>query len=143
MLQLKLDEQSEITFDLEIAGSQEKPTDIRYIIESANFNVVCKVDIDATGFKVKVPRLKNILESGIHNSKLEVVLENKLFTPIQETIMFEETIVVQAIPKQETVVEVKAATLPIITVTPTTVQALPEIDTSWKETGFKSLKNPF
>jgi hypothetical protein len=130
------------------------------------FAIICRAVREKDAIKVYIPRLLNLFRSGSYRARLEVVLENRLFVPLTEEIMVEEPPNVSVMKKPETkVVEVQQA--PEVTVTLSNVinQLLSQenrpahpskelfeeepvrdpvkIDTTWRQTGFTGIKNPF
>ncbi len=96
---IKPDEVTELEFDMDINGSKDEPTDIRFVIEACDeenvrdaFSVICKAYRTDVGVKVVIPRMINLLQRGMHRAKLEVVLENRLFVPLDESIYIEEPV---------------------------------------------------
>lgn len=95
--QLNPEERHELTFDINISGSKEEPSDIRFVIEGMTdpktgeevqdvFTIICKATRAKDAITVYIPRLLNIFKSGSYKSRLEVVLENRLFVPLSEEI---------------------------------------------------------
>src|SRR5574343_760280 len=91
----------ELSFDLNISGTKDEPSDIRFIIESQIdpatgdsvqdvFSIICRAVRSPDGVKITIPRLLNLFRSGSYKSRLEVVLENRLFIPLSEEIMITE-----------------------------------------------------
>lgn len=103
----------ELSFDLNISGTKDEPSDIRFIIESQVdpetgdsvqdvFSIICRAVRGPDGVKVTIPRLLNLFRSGSYKSRLEVVLEGRLFVPINEELVIEEPTKVEATkPVQE------------------------------------------
>lgn len=170
---LKPDETQELVFDIKIEGTKEEPSDVRFVIEAQTvdgrevqdvFSIICRAVRENDAIKVYVPRLLNLFRAGSHKARLEVVLENRLFIPLNEEVMIEEPILVH-IPKESPTV-VETIEKPEITVTLTNVikemldnkkveepVEVPEvtiqpqepivIDKSWRSQGFRGIKNPF
>ncbi len=170
----------ELTFDLNISGTKDEPTDIRFIIESQVdtetgdsvqdvFSIICRAVRSPDGVKITIPRLLNLFRSGSYKSRLEVVLENRLFTPLSEEIMITEpakvelkspikeaipsapdvsvtisNIVAEIVRPKEIVVdqEPTVAEEPKIAVKPSVEKAKP-VDKSWRNKGFTGIRNPF
>lgn len=166
-----------LTFDLNVSGTKEEPSDIRFVIEGMPdpttgdtvqdvFTIICKAVRSKDAITVYIPRLLNVFRSGSYKSRLEVVLENRLFIPLSEEIEILEPVKVDVI--KSTVKESVKPIEPEVTVTLSNVitdmlnQAnkiteepvqkiddekktfeLKPIDTSWKVTGFNGIKNPF
>lgn len=94
------------------AGSTAEPADIRFIIEQDeddrvrdSFSIICRAIRTDNGVKVIIPRLINLLQRGAHRARLEVVLESRLFVPLQEEVYIEEPIVVEVKKPETKVVE--------------------------------------
>lgn len=168
----------ELTFDLNISGSKESPQDIRFIIDSQIdpdtgdnvqdvFSIICRATRSPDGVKVTVPRLLNLFRSGSYKSRLEVVLEGKLFTPLNEEIVILEPPKVEATgikevkseqpevsvtisnivaelmkPKEESeTIDVKENI--VVVSIPKPIEKIEPIDKSWRDKGFSGIKNPF
>jgi hypothetical protein len=172
---IKPEETHELTFDIDISGSKAEPSDIRFVIESQvdpktgesvqdSFSIICRAVRTDDSIKVYIPRLLNLFRGGTYRAKLEVVLENRLFIPLQEDIVIEEPITV-SVPMKK-VAEQVAPEKPEITVTlssvikamldapkpepiiedveePKIIEKPIPVDTSWREKGFTGIRNPF
>lgn len=171
---LNPEERHELLFDLNISGSKEEPQDIRFIIESQIdpdtgetvddvFSIICRAVRSPDGVKVIIPRLLNLFRAGSYKSRLEVVLEGRLFVPLNEEIVINEPAKVEiASPikesKEPTSISVSLANI-ITEITkpkepskplekPTLVseqvfEKIKPIDKSWRKKGFEGIKNPF
>ena len=174
----------ELTFDLNITGSKEEPQDIRFIIESQVdpdtgdsvqdvFSIICRAVRSPDGVKITIPRLLNLFRAGSYKTRLEVVLENRLFTPLSEEIMSTEPAKVEiAKPVQEVKTAVPDVSVTISNIVAEIVRpkeekketAVPEeqqvevkstpktvpfeekaapVDKTWRAKGFGGFKNPF
>lgn len=89
---LELNESAEMEFEAEIFGTIDKPTSIRYIIEGPDFEIGCECLEEGKNIKVQIPKLKGILPSGVYESRLEVIINDKLFVPMRESIEFNPNI---------------------------------------------------
>jgi hypothetical protein len=115
---IKPETATEIDFDLNINGTREDPSEFRFVIEANEtdgdskntFHIICRAHKTETGIKVIIPRLLNIFKSGSHKARLEVVLENRLFVPLEEEVYIEE----------EVVIEARSTNTPIQDITPVT-----------------------
>ena len=169
----------ELTFDLNISGSKDEPSDIRFIIESQIdpatgdsvqdvFSIICRAVRSPDGIKITIPRLLNLFRSGSYKSRLEVVLEDRLFVPLSEEIYIMEpakvemkqpvkemkskapdisvsisNIVSEIVkPKEEPVQEP-----PVVEEVKPTVKPFVEktklVNKSWRNKGFTGIRNPF
>lgn len=114
--QLDPTEKHELTFDLNISGTKEEPSDIRFVIEGMPdpstgetvqdvFTIICRAVRAKDSITVYIPRLLNVFRSGSYKSRLEVVLENRLFIPLAEEIEILEPVKLEIsrMPVQEEV----------------------------------------
>jgi hypothetical protein len=88
---LKLDESSKLAFGVQITGAGGVP-EARFIIEGKDFNIAFPCKQTNEGVEVEISGLKNVLSSGEYQARLEVILENKVYTPMRDTITFEPTV---------------------------------------------------
>ena len=88
---LKLDESSKLAFGVQITGAGGVP-EARFIIEGKDFNIAFPCKQTNEGVEVEIAGLKNVLSSGEYQARLEVILENKVYTPMRDTITFEPTV---------------------------------------------------
>lgn len=167
----------ELTFDINISGSMEEPSDIRFVIEGMTdpntgetvqdvFTIICRAVRAKDSITVYIPRLLNVFRSGSYKSRLEVVLENRLFVPLSEEIVISEPAKVDV--SNSSITETTATDEPEVSVSFTKViseilkqtkdkptdpvkktsKSEPfkldkKIDEAWKTEGFKSIRNPF
>jgi hypothetical protein len=128
--QINPEEKHELTFDIHISGTKEEPTDIRFVIEGMPdpktgedvqdvFTIICRAVRAKDSITVYIPRLLSVFKSGSYKSRLEVVLENRLFIPLAEEIEILEPVKVDIarVPVQEDV----KVTEPEVTVSITNV----------------------
>lgn len=86
LAKLELTEESKLVFDVKITGTDESVSDYRFIIKNEDFNIVCKGKMTTDGVEVKIPKLKNILSDGVYQTALEIIIDDKIFTPLHESI---------------------------------------------------------
>lgn len=85
---IKLDEETELEFSMQIMGTTQPSSDVRLFIEGKEYDVVCHGRIESDSVFFKVPKLKNVFESGEYTCRMEVLIDGKVFTPLKETIEF-------------------------------------------------------
>lgn len=83
---LDLTEQVDMTFGIDVYGTTEQTEQVRFVIEGSQFDIACKCKIENGEVIANIPKLKGILEAGIHEARLEVVVGGKLFVPLKEQI---------------------------------------------------------
>lgn len=171
----------ELSFDLNISGTKDEPTDIRFIIESQIdpatgdsvqdvFSIICRAVRSPDGVKITIPRLLNLFRSGSYKSRLEVVLENRLFVPLSEEIIITEPAKVELkTPVTEAKPSVPDVSVTISNIVAEIVKSKPgenvdqestvvektepvakppiekvkPVDKSWRNEGFAGIRNPF
>jgi hypothetical protein len=101
---LKLDEASKLGFGVEITGAGGVP-EVRFIIEGKDFNISYPCKQTNEGVQVEISGLKGVLNAGEYQTRLEVILENKVYTPMRDTIVFEPS--VEILSKQKVVAPLK------------------------------------
>lgn len=88
LAQLELNEASEVDFGLEIHGTAEASSEIRFIIEGPQYGIICRCVENNGVITASIPKLKGIIPAGTFDAKLEVVVDGKFFTPLKESIEF-------------------------------------------------------
>ncbi len=101
---LKLDESTKLGFGVEITGAGGVP-EVRFIIEGKDFNIAYPCKQTNEGVQVEIAGLKGVLSAGEYQTRLEVILENKVYTPMRDTILFEPSIEISS--KQKPVAAIK------------------------------------
>jgi len=89
---LELNEQQTLSFGINVSGTAEQPTDIRFVIEGTKFDVVCRCKQVGEDLEVDIPQMHGILEAGEYQTRLEVVIGDKIFTPLKESIEFNKLV---------------------------------------------------
>lgn len=85
---VRLDEQTDMTFGIEVFGTTEMTTSARLVIEGPEFDVTCHCTIINGEVTAHIPKLKGILEANTYDVKLAVELDGKIFYPLKEQIEF-------------------------------------------------------
>ena len=88
LAQLELNEATEMDFGIEIHGTTESTSEIRFIIEGPTYGIICKCTENNGTITAAIPKLKGILPAGTFEAKLEVVVDGKFFVPLTESIEF-------------------------------------------------------
>lgn len=96
LTKIKSDESVKLEFAVSIFGTNSKP-ESRFIIEGKDFSLDFPCKQNSSGkLEVHLPKLGKILESGEHKIKLEMIIDEKIYTPIKDTIEIESPIKVTA-----------------------------------------------
>lgn len=89
--QIKLDESTKLEFGVSITGADSTPQ-ARFIIENSEFSLMFPCKQVNENVEVEIPELKKFFKAGEYSARLEIVLDNKLYTPLVESIVFEPSI---------------------------------------------------
>lgn len=95
---LRLDESTKLEFGVSITGASGEP-ETRLVIEGNQFSVSYPCKMTEHGVEAKISELKSVLPAGTYPIKLEVVIENKIYVPFEDTITFEPAIEVVTKPQ--------------------------------------------
>jgi hypothetical protein len=123
-IEIKLDEQNELFFNVQVEGSSPGAVTVRLVCESEDFSAVFPGSYTDEGeVRVVIPELKknaSFKEGKDYEAKLEVMVENRYFIPLKFDMTFKESVKVFAevstktsslvenrTKKQDSVVEVK------------------------------------
>lgn len=102
---IKLDESAKLEFGVQITGAEGKPN-ARFVVEGTEMSVSYPCHrMSGGGIEVEVGNLKNIFPAGEYPVRLEIIIENKIFTPFEDTIILEPNVHVTT--KPQSVKEVK------------------------------------
>jgi hypothetical protein len=119
-IELDIDDSSELLFKVKVEGT-EGQAKVRLVCESKDIDfmfVGSSLGHD-DAIKFDVPSMKSKLKEGVYKSKVEVVVDNKYFVPVEFNINFKKTIQVvaesfQVVNKQEKKSEISVSAIPIV-----------------------------
>lgn len=97
---IQLDEGAKLKLGMSITGAGGIP-ESRFIIENKDFSVSLPCQPTNDGVEVNIRGMDKMFMAGTYDVRLEVVLENKLYTPLRDKIEFEPA--VSVISKSNTV----------------------------------------
>jgi len=113
-INLLLDEENELSFQLNIEGSQPGSAICRLAIDSPEIGLLFEAKGSRHGeVNVILPPLKHILKEGQYDMTLEVIVDDKFFTPLTIKGNFEKSVNVTA----EAVVRNKRSTTAVTSAT--------------------------
>ncbi len=96
-IDLDLDDDNEITFNVQIEGTRPGEPMCRLMIENANFNFSIDGEfLENDEVSVTIPPMKSILREGTYDSHLEVIVDDRVFVPLELKINFEKSVKVVA-----------------------------------------------
>jgi hypothetical protein len=96
-IDLLLDEENELTFQINIEGNTPGSAKCRLMLENKGFNLLFEASSHQKGeLSVILPPLAHVLKEGEYDMKLEVVVDDKFFEPLTLTGNFEKNVRVTA-----------------------------------------------
>ena len=96
-IDLMLDNDNELRFKVNVEGSRPGTSICRLMLENDDIHYGFKgVQTSDGEVSVVIPPLKNILKEGVYDTHLEVVVDDRIFIPLEMKINFEKSVVVTA-----------------------------------------------
>lgn len=96
-IDLDLDNENEMTFNVIIEGTRPGEPLCRLMIENDDMSFSMQGDfLPNSEVSIVVPPLKGILKEGTYDSYLEVLVDDRVFIPLEMEINFEQTVKVMA-----------------------------------------------
>lgn len=96
-IDLDLDNENEMTFNVVIEGTRPGEPLCRLMIENEDMSFSMQGDfLPGNEVSIIVPPLKGILKEGSYDSYLEVLVDDRVFIPLEMKITFEESVKVMA-----------------------------------------------
>jgi hypothetical protein len=96
-IDLSLDNNNEITFQVNIEGSSPAHPSCRFLIEGHEMSFAFPGEIERDGtVSVTVPPLEKVLREGTYSSGLEVIVDDRVFVPLELEVNFEKSVRVTA-----------------------------------------------
>ena len=96
-IDLDLDKENELVFRLSIEGTKPASTKTRFLLESSEYSLVFPASNSNGGeVTIIIPPLENVISEGVHSGTLEVLVDDRVFTPIKIDTNFEKSISIVA-----------------------------------------------
>ena len=106
-IDLDLDKENELIFKLSIEGTKPAKSTSRFLLEGKDYSLVFPASSINNGeISIIIPTLEKVLDEGEYRGILEVVVDDRVFTPIQVDTEFKKSLKVVA----ETVVRKRQET---------------------------------
>jgi hypothetical protein len=96
---LRLDEGTTLEFGVSITGAESRPR-AQFVIEGKNYSIAFPCRPVGDGIEVEIGELENIFESGEYPVRLEIMIEDKVYIPFQDTISLEPNVHITTKPKE-------------------------------------------
>ena len=98
-IDLMLDEENELTFQLSVEGTRPAEASARLLINSSDMSLVFEAEEFSDGeVSVILPPLQHVLKEGKYDLELEVIVDDRYFKPLTLEGHFEKSLVVKAAP---------------------------------------------
>jgi len=127
---LDLEESNDLTFKIKMEGAAMSPAKVRLVCENDDFAYM--FNGYGTGedevVQFTLPRMDKRISEGLYNARVEVLVDNRYFAPLQFQINFKKTLSVVA----EAIQVIKKVSKPEITVTATPFVAVKPAATTIK-----------
>ena len=117
MIELMIDEENELTFQVQIEGTRPGKAKCRLMLESKNMMLAFEGQSSGDEVSVTLPPLDHVIKEGTYDMTLEVVVDDRFFEPLKLQGEFEkrlkvtaESVTVRSKPKVKTsasLVEIK------------------------------------
>jgi hypothetical protein len=96
-IDLDLDNENELTFNVVIEGTRPGEPLCRLMIENEDMSLSMQGDfLPNNEVTIVIPPLKGMLKEGNYDSYLEVLVDDRVFIPLEMKINFEESVKVMA-----------------------------------------------
>lgn len=116
---LYLDQDNELRFNVAIEGSKPGSPKYRLAFEGRNFNYSFSGKQTAPGeVSFVVPAMKNLMKEGNYHAQLEVMVDDRYFTPLTFDASFEESVKVTAEAVSRPTAKKPAVSASIVTARP-------------------------
>ena len=103
-IDLDLDLNNELEFKISVEGTKPAQASCRLVFENSQFDISFPGKILGNNRAiVKVPPLENILEEGSKKATLEMIVDDRIFKPLELSVNFKKSIKVfaEAVVKEE------------------------------------------
>lgn len=130
-IQIHLDEDNELRFGVAVEGAESGNITCRMVLESPNSAmgiIFPGRSVEGGEVKVMVPSLKSFLNEGVYPMKLEVLVDDRVFTPLSMNVELKQSVKVTAEAKvthrkrgtsvSATVLNEAPASKPVVTSSP-------------------------
>lgn len=95
---LDIEESNELAFRIKIEGTSAAPAKVRLVCEGSDisymFNGYANGNDGVVSFQL--PQMKDKIKEGLYKARVEVLIENRYFAPVQFQLNFKKTLSVMA-----------------------------------------------
>ena len=95
-IELMIDEENELTFQVQVEGTRPGKAKCRLMLESKNMMLAFEGQSTGDEVAVTLPPLDHIIKEGTYDMTLEVVVDDRFFEPLKLQGAFEKRLKVTA-----------------------------------------------
>ena len=95
-IELMIDEENELTFQVQVEGTRPGTAKCRLMLESQNMMLAFEGQSTGDEVSVTLPPLDHIIKEGTYDMTLEVVVDDRFFEPLKLQGAFEKRLKVTA-----------------------------------------------
>ena len=95
-IELMIDEENELTFQVQVEGTRPGTAKCRLMLESKNMMLAFEGQSSGDEVAVTLPPLDHIIKEGTYDMTLEVVVDDRFFEPLKLQGAFEKRLKVTA-----------------------------------------------
>jgi len=96
-IDLMLDNENELRFKISIEGTRPGAAVSRFMLEGNEMSYAFKGQQDSNGeVVVFIPTMKGMIKEGIYDTHLEVIVDDRVFIPLEMKVNFEQVLTVKA-----------------------------------------------
>lgn len=123
-IDLDMEESNELLFKVKVEGADPAPAKVRLICESGDVSYMFNGrSADGDGLiQFILPVMKDKLKEGVYLSRVEVLIENRYFAPVQFQVNFKKVVRVVAesmnIPSRKNVPNISVSAVPVVRQSP-------------------------
>lgn len=129
-IDLDMEESNELLFKVKVEGAEQAPAKVRLVCESGDVGYTFNgrsAGNDTVQFNL--PVMKDKLKEGVYLTRVEVLIENRYFAPVQFQINFKKAVKVVAehvtVQPRKVAPEIKVSAIPIVKPKPAPVAPPP------------------
>ena len=113
--EIYLDSDNELTFSVEIQGAESSPVRSQFIVETPRgINLAFEGKSKDCEITVDVPSLKGMLTEGTYNTRLEVIVDDRIFVPLSMEALIKPTVKVEAVVRSAQKVTAPSVTASVV-----------------------------
>ena len=96
-IDLALDDENELVFKVTVEGTSPAETSYRFLIEGSDMSFSFPGVSHASGeVEISIPPMGRLLREGEYEGNLEVIVDDRIFTPLRLIANFEKSVKVTA-----------------------------------------------